>query len=92
MQKIDILGMAPHEWAVTVTEGVDTTNHHVTVSEQLIDDLGIVDLDEEELVRETFKFLLERDTGDSIRHEFDLDEMPDEFPDYIPEIKTRLAA
>lgn len=92
MQKIDILGMGPHEWAVTVTEGEDTVSHHVTVSERLIDDLGIVDLDEEELVRETFKFLLERDSADSIRRDFDLDEMSDEFPDYIPEIRTRVGA
>ena len=92
MQKIDVRGMGPHEWAVVVTEGHETTSHRVTVSEQLIDDLGIVDLDEERLVRESFDFLLEREPVDAILREFDLEQIATYFPAYAGEIRTRLGA
>jgi hypothetical protein len=90
MQKIDVRGMGPHEWAVVVTEGEDTTSHRVTVSDELIDNLGIIDLDEERLVRESFEFLLEREPADAIRREFDLDVVSRYFPDYGGEIRARL--
>ena len=90
MEKIEILPMGPRQWAVTVTEGHETTNHRVTVSDQLIDDLGVVDLDEERLVRESFEFLLEREPVTAILREFDLDAISGYFPEYAGEIRTRL--
>ena len=91
-QRIHVLPMGPHEYAVTVSEGPVTTNHHVTVSERFIDDLGIWELDEQRLVEETFAFLLERVTASEISHDVDLDKVADEHDDYVPEVKTRLAA
>lgn len=89
MQKIDIRPMGPHEYAVRLTEGTDTTHHRVTVPEDLVDDLGITD--ERRLVHESFEFLLERYSADSIRDEFDLDDISREDPAYTEEIRTRLS-
>lgn len=83
--------MGPHEWAVVVTEATIVTNHRITVSEGLIDELGIVDLDERRLVWESFEFLLEREPSTSIKKEFDLGEIADYFPEYIDEILVRMA-
>ncbi len=90
-QRIHVLAMGPHEYAVTVSEGGVTTNHRVTVSERFVDDLGIWELDEERLVTETFAYLLERVPASAIPHDVDLESVADERDDYIPEIKTRLA-
>ncbi len=90
-QRIHVLAMGPHEYAVTVSEGMVTTNHHVAVSERFIDDLGIWELDEKRLVEETFAYLLERVPASAISHDVDLDKVADEHDDYIPEVKTRLA-
>ncbi len=94
MQKTEIRPLGPHEWAVQVTEGQDTTSHLVTVPARLIDDLidntGIVDVDEERLVRESFTFLLEREPPGAIKREFDLDEISGYFPEYVGEMRDVL--
>ncbi len=90
-QRIHVLPMGPHEYAVTVSEGMVTTNHRVTISERFLDDLGIWELDEKRLVEETFAYLLERVPASAIQNDVDLDSVADEHDDYIPEVKTRLA-
>lgn len=90
-QQIHIKRMTDHEYGVRVIEGDHATDHHVRVPETLRDELGIVDLDEDRLVRESFHFLLEREPADSILGEFDLDVISRYFPDYVTEIQTRLA-
>lgn len=89
MQRIDIRPMGPHEYAVQVTEGVYTTHHRVTVPEDLIDDLGVTD--ERRLVHESLEFLLERHSAESLRSEFDLDDISREDPAYTEEMRTRLS-
>ena len=89
-QQIAITHMTEHEYGVTVTEGDHSTHHQVRVPERLHDDLGLVGLDEEELVRESFHFLLEREPADAILSDFDLDVISRYFPDYESEIRTRL--
>lgn len=82
--------MGPHSYAVTVSEGDLTTHHRVTVGEQLLDDLGLVEVDEQVLVRESFAFLLDNEKPSQIRPEFALDEIAGYFPDYQPAIRDRL--
>ena len=89
-QQIETKHMTGHEYGVTVTEGDHSTHHRVRVPERLRDELGLVDLDEAELVRESFHFLLEREPADSILSDFDLDVISRYFPDYESEIRTRL--
>ena len=100
-ETIEILDMGPHDYAVTVTEGQEQTQHRVTVPQALIDEVGLTpavedsqdeqDLrhTEERLVRESFAFLLEREPATSIMREFGLDVIGRFFPDYVPEMRTR---
>src|SRR4051812_19351926 len=55
-EKIRIQPLAPHEYAVDVTEGTTHTRHRVVVPTELLDDLGLVDADEERVVRESIEF------------------------------------
>jgi hypothetical protein len=90
-QRVDVLDMGPHEYGVTITEGTDVTYHRVTVSERLLDDLGLVDLDERALVTESVDFLLDRVPVESIGADFDLQDVADRYHDYSDEILARLA-
>lgn len=91
MSDIRILPMGPRVYAVEVHEGQGVSRHvKVTVPAQLIDDLGIVDLDEAALVRESIGFLLERVPATSVRDEFALDEIADEYAEWAAEIQARL--
>jgi hypothetical protein len=83
--------MGPHQFGVQVTEGDTTTSHEVTVPESLLDDLGLVDADEERVVRESFEFLLEREPATSIMKEFSLDVISRFFPEYSEELTRRLS-
>jgi hypothetical protein len=88
---VDVLDMGPHEYGVTITEGTETTYHRVIVPERLIDDLGLVEVDERDLVRESMDYLLDRVPVDSVAHEVDLAELADEHTDYSEEILARLS-
>jgi len=43
------------------------------------------------LVEESVAFLLDREPGDAVPHDVDLDELAGEFADYVPELRARLA-
>ncbi|WP_170323580.1 hypothetical protein [Cryptosporangium phraense] len=95
MQKIEVQPLGEHEYAVTLTEGAagtDTTNHHVTVPDDLFDELVPVPdgLSEADLVRESIAYLLDRVPGDAIEHEVDLEEIADTHDDYSSEVVSRL--
>ena len=90
-QRVDVLDMGPHEYGVTITEGEETTHHRVIVPERLIDDLGLAESDERDLVRESMDYLLDRVPVDSVAFELDLAELADEHTDYSEEILARLS-
>lgn len=90
MSEVRVTGMGPGQFGVQVREGDVETSHRVTVSELLLDDLGVAEGEEEELVRETFAFLLEREPATSILKEFDLDAISDFFPEYLDELRRRV--
>ncbi|HLZ36325.1 MAG TPA: hypothetical protein VKP64_00890 [Mycobacteriales bacterium] len=89
-EQVRVVPMAEHEYGVEISEGGTVTGHRVRVDEQLVDDLGIVDLDEQRLVEETIAFLLERMPAAAIDREVGLDAVTDRFDDYVPEIRARL--
>jgi RNA polymerase-interacting CarD/CdnL/TRCF family regulator len=91
-EKIRIQPLADHEYAVDVTEGTTHTRHRVMVPVELLDDLGLVDVDEQRVVRESIEFLLEREPATSIYDEFPLDTVASRFPDFADELRTRLSA
>lgn len=83
--------MGPGQYGVQVREGDVETSHRVTVPASLVDDLRVADGDEESLVRESFAFLLEREPATSILAEFALPTISDYFPEYLDEVRLRLA-
>ena len=89
-EKVEVLATKPHEYAVAVREGVNTTRHEVSVPENLKIDLGLPDAEEARLVRESFEFLLEREPATSILRRFSLEEIGRYFPDYRGEMAARL--
>lgn len=88
--EISVTPMEPGRFGVQVNEGDVVTSHRVEVPGQLLDDLGMNDVDQERLVRETFGFLLEREPATSIMPEFSLDVVSRFFPEYPEELRARL--
>ena len=91
MAEINITATGAREFQVEVTEGDQETSHRVTVPESLIDELDLPEDDLERVVRESFAFLLERESAASIMAEFSLDQISDYFPEYRDELPGRLS-
>ncbi len=83
----------PHEggWRCSVVLGDDAgaTRHEVLVDRATLDDLAPA-ATPEMLVSESFSFLLERESRDSIMREFELPIIGRFFADYPDEIRRRL--
>ena len=90
MTDIAVTAMEPGWFGVQVREGYDTTSHRVRVPEDMKTDLGLMDASDEDVVRETFLFLLEKEPATSIRTEFALDEVAGYFDDYYDELRARV--
>jgi hypothetical protein len=58
----------------------------------MLDELDLGRVEAEDVVRESFRFLLEREPSTSILPEFSLDEIGRFFPDYFQELPKRLTA
>ena len=91
-EKIHVLPLAPHEWAVDVTEGTTHTRHRVVVAEGLLDDLGLTGVEEARVVKESVAFALEREPATSLYDEFPLDTLAGRFSSFADELRTRLAS
>ncbi len=86
---IEIKHSSGDEWVVTIKASV-TTHHHVRVTKQDLEKYA-AGRPAEELVQESFRFLLEREPNTSILPSFDLPLIGRYFPEYDREIQTRLA-
>ncbi len=75
---------------VTVKEGRSQTRHTVTVKKADYQRLTGGAVSPEALVRESFRFLLEREPKESILRRFDLTVISRYFPEYEREIKKRI--
>lgn len=92
MTSIAITEMGPGRFGVEVEEGDQRTGHLITVPDALVDDIGIIDVDPALVVRESVGFLLDREPSTSIAEELSLDEIPQRYPDYYDELRSRLSA
>ena len=101
MSHANVRQHGPREYAVQVSEDSPhgnapsalSTNHLIRVDDQVLDDLGIINpdqSDEEQLVRESVEFLLERETATAIADTFDLSDLTAKYRDYLSEVATRL--
>ena len=76
------------EWVVTV-QGTVTTHHKVRVTKADLDRLA-AGRSAEELLQESFKFLLEREPNTSILGSFDLPLIGHYFPEYEKVIHAQM--
>ena len=88
---ISITPAGPHEFGVEVTEGSETTSHKVIVPPALLEDWGLEESAGENVVRESFAFLMEREPASSILPEFSLAIIPRYYPEYKDQLPERLA-
>ena len=87
---ITIEALGPEEWKVTVT-GAARTEHRVHVRAADMEDLFAEKPPSvEELIEESFRFLLEREPNTAILPSFDLPVIGRYFPEYPHEIVTRI--
>lgn len=91
-KEISITPLGAGEFGVELRQGDVTTSHKVCVPATFADDLGLVEVDQEQLVRESMAFLLEREPATSILPEFGLDIIPRYFPEYSDELVRRIQA
>jgi hypothetical protein len=85
---LEIQSVGVGEWRVTVTDGT-TTHHRVRVSGADLARLA-QGRSAEDLLRESFLFLLEHEPNTSILATFDLSIISRYFPGYEQEIRRRL--
>jgi len=76
---------------VIVVEGAGQTTHLVTLKPEYYEKLTGKQVSEEELIEQSFRYLLEREPKESILREFDLSVIGRYFPNYESEIRRRLA-
>jgi hypothetical protein len=86
---IEVTHSAGHEWLVTV-KGAVTTHHRVRVTQSEIEPLA-QGRPAEELLEESFRFLLEREPNTSILSSFGLLQIGRYFPEYQQEIRSRMS-
>lgn len=77
------------EFKVTIEEKGNQTTHQVHMSEDFYESLN-TKVEPEEVVEESFRFLLEREPKESILSQFDITVISKYFPDYKKVIKKRL--
>jgi hypothetical protein len=77
------------EYEVKVS-GTTVTIHRVTLREADRQRLGGKDVSAEQLIEESFRFLLEREANTSILSSFELPLIGKYFPEYEGEIRKRL--
>jgi hypothetical protein len=90
MAKIAIKSLGPGEFQVEVGEGGGQTTHRVAVPPSLGEGVELPADDLERVVRESFRFLLEREPASSILTRFSLSDITRYFPEYPSELAHRL--
>ena len=91
MAAISITPVAPRVFRVEVREGQGATTHQVTVPERIDETLELREDDLQRVVRESFRFLLEREPATSILRQFSLGDISRYFPEYPSELERRLS-
>lgn len=86
---IDIQKSSGDTFLVTITNG-SKTHHNVEVPDDYWQKLTGGDVSKEELLRESFEFLLEREPNTSILPSFELSSINRYFPEYEKEIRNRV--
>jgi len=86
---INVHHLSGDQYAVKVG-GITQTTHRVTLRDADRQRLGGKDVTAEQLIEESFRFLLEREPNTSILSSFELPLIGKYFPQYEREIRKRL--
>jgi len=88
--KIEIEKLDASHFRVRLNKTRSESSHQVTLDPKDYARLAVPTADPEELIRESFQFLLEHEPKESILSRFDLSVISRYFPEYEREIKKRL--
>ncbi len=90
MADITVTSIGARKFHVQIRDDDLETSHHVTVPENLINELRLPEDSLDRAVRESFVFLLEREPASSIMPVFSLDIISGYFPEYKEKLPERL--
>ena len=90
MSEITVNRQDETTYEVELRDGDEATTHTVTVPPDMVQELGLADVEHDRLVRESMEFLLEREPPSSVLPEFALTDIQRYFSEYYDEIKSRL--
>jgi hypothetical protein len=90
LSDIRVTRLEPGRYGVAVSEGTVTTTHKVALSGELLDDLGLFEVDPLVVVEEAFAFLLDREPASAIQGDFPVEQIAQRYPDFYDELRTRL--
>ncbi len=87
---IEVERLKNREFQLRIIEGRSESTHRVSISEDDYQRLCGGKIEADELVRQSFKFLLAREPKESILPEFDLPLIGRYFPEYERELKREI--
>jgi hypothetical protein len=90
-ENIRLLPLGPGEYSAEVDEGDQTTHHRVLVTEELIDILAVPDVDEQAIVEQTLRCLLDREPNTALPHDIDLAALDTRDTEFFDELRARIA-
>ena len=79
--QINIKELSPNAFDVTVYSNTET-NHQVTITDNFSTEYQIKNLTKKEIIEQSFIFLLERESNNSILRKFDIEVIANYFPEY----------
>ena len=86
---IDVERKGENEFLVVVKEGQSKSEHTVTIDQEYYNRLIGGAISKEKLIEESFKFLLDRETKESILRRFNLKVINRYFPEYEKTIREK---
>ena len=89
MTEIIVTEKSEGDFEIVVKEGESSTAHHVSLDVLDYERLTGGKCSASELIKQSFLFLLERESKESILGRFDLMEIARYFPEYEKEIKNK---
>jgi hypothetical protein len=88
--RIEVDKVKESEFKVRVIEGTTESTHRVTLKQDDYLRLSGEKIEPNELIRQSFEFLLERESKESILPQFDLPLIGRYFPEYERELKRKI--
>ncbi len=92
MVDVRVRPLEPGIFGVEIDAGRTTTVHRVRVPASFRDETRLGGFDEETVVRESMRFLLDREPAGAILAELTLSGIARHFPDHHDELRARLGA